>query len=209
MEHWHKYPRTFHAPWSQGATSDDKIVKSMDHFTGMEVVVTEKMDGENTTMYRDHFHARSLDSKHHDSRDNVKALWGVVKYDIPEGWRVCGENLYARHALSYTKLPAYFQAFSVWDDNNMCLSWDDTVEWFTLLAIKHVPVLYRGVYDEKIIKALWDESKRDVMEGYVIRNANSFHYDDFAMNVAKFVRKGHVDEGSDHWSTNWVPNGTI
>ena len=42
-----KYPRTFHLPWSPGATSDDKMLKSIEHFIGKEVVITEKMDGEN------------------------------------------------------------------------------------------------------------------------------------------------------------------
>lgn len=36
------------------------------------VVITEKMDGENTTLYRDGLHARSLDSRHHPSRNWVK-----------------------------------------------------------------------------------------------------------------------------------------
>lgn len=43
-----KYPRTFHLPWSLGATSDDKVLKNVDHFEGTCVVITEKMDGENS-----------------------------------------------------------------------------------------------------------------------------------------------------------------
>ena len=48
-----KYPRTAHVPWSPGATEDDVIIDTVDCFAGREVVVTEKMDGENTTMYKD------------------------------------------------------------------------------------------------------------------------------------------------------------
>ena len=51
----YKYPRTFHIPGSPGATSDDKILKSLDHFKGKRVIITEKMDGENTSLYRDYF----------------------------------------------------------------------------------------------------------------------------------------------------------
>jgi len=206
MSKYQKYPRTYHFPWSEGATSDDKILSSYDHFVGMEVVVTEKMDGENTSCYNDHFHARSLDSMHHESRDAVKSLWGVFKHDIPDGWRICGENMYAKHAIAYNSLPSFFMVFSIWNEKNECLSWDETVEWCNLIGLKHVPVLYRGVWDEKHIKTLWTPDKRDTMEGYVVRNANSFHYDDFAMNLAKVVRSGHVAEGSEHWKNNWVPN---
>jgi len=41
-----KYPKTYHAPWSEGISRDDKVISSMDNFTGKRVVVTEKMDEE-------------------------------------------------------------------------------------------------------------------------------------------------------------------
>lgn len=43
----YKYPRTPHLPWSPGATSDDKYISSFESFRGKQIVVTEKMDGEN------------------------------------------------------------------------------------------------------------------------------------------------------------------
>ena len=59
----YKYPRTFHLPWSPGVASDDKVIESLDAFVGREVVVTEKMDGENSSLYSNgHIHARSMDS---------------------------------------------------------------------------------------------------------------------------------------------------
>ena len=89
---------------------------------GREVVVTEKLDGENTTMYTDYIHARSLDSHHHPSRDWVKQLHGEIGYKIPVGWRVCGENMYARHSIVYYDLTTYFYGFSIWDETNTALS---------------------------------------------------------------------------------------
>lgn len=198
MNHLKKYPRTFHLPFSLGATSDDKMHKSCALFNGREVVVTEKMDGENTTMYSDHIHARSLDAAHHPSRDNVKALWGSIKHNIPEGWRVCGENVYAKHSIAYDNLESYFYVFSVWNNENVCLDWDDTVEWCEMLGLTHVPVLYRGTFIEDSIKKLWDTSKMDTLEGYVVRSVKSFHYDAFTNNVAKFVRSNHV-QTDQHW----------
>ena len=42
--------------------------------------------------------------------------------------------------------------YSIWDENNNCLSFSDTKEWCALLDLVHVPVIYTGVYDEKLIK---------------------------------------------------------
>jgi hypothetical protein len=44
--------------------------------------------------------------------------------------------------------------FSVWDDKNNCLSWNDTIEWFNLLEIQHVPAIYDGIYNEKVFVLL-------------------------------------------------------
>jgi hypothetical protein len=192
-----KYPRTYHLPWSEGMNDDDRQMQSTE-FGGKIVVVTEKMDGENTTMYRDHIHARSIDSGHHPSRSWVKNFWNGFRYDIPTGWRVCGENLYAKHSIGYSSLESFFLGFSVWDDRNNCLSWDDTKEWFSILGIKPVQELYRGMYDELVIKSLYKPNMYDSSEGYVIRTENMFQYRDFRKCVGKFVRKNHVMT-TKHW----------
>lgn len=203
-----KHPRTPHLPWSQSVSDDDTSLLSVSGFEGREVVFTEKMDGENTSMYADRFHARSLDSPHHPSRNMAKALWGRIAHEIPKGWRLCGENVYAVHAIEYKDLSSHFNLFSVWNSSNTCLSWDDTVLWAELLGLETVPVIWRGVWDEKIARSLWDESKGDVSEGHVARLASSFKYSEFRKSTAKFVRKGHVNEGDEHWRNKPVrPNG--
>lgn len=204
MSSYTKYPRTYHLPWSPGTTSDDRILSSVEHFVGQEVVVTEKMDGENTSMYRDEIHARSMDSARHPSQTWVRGLHGRICTDIPEGWRFCGENLYAKHSIHYEALFSYFMLFSVWNDRNEALSWDETCEWAELLDIATVPVLWRGVWDEEMIcrcmpaEVLLEDD--DPMEGYVVRLAAGFHYDRFDRSVAKYVRKGHVSS-TVHWRT--------
>ena len=65
---------------------------------GQYVIVTEKMDGENTNMYRDRIHARSIDSSHHESRSWVKSFHAQIKDSIPSGVKICGENLYVGSA---------------------------------------------------------------------------------------------------------------
>ena len=83
----------------------------MDGFETQEVIVLEKLDGENTSLYKDAIHARSLSSGHHPSRTWVKTLQGSMGYRIPEGWRICGENVYACHSIHYTALTSYFMSF--------------------------------------------------------------------------------------------------
>jgi predicted kinase len=189
------YPRTPHLPWSPGATADDVRTADLSGFVGREVVVTEKLDGENTTLYRDGLHARSLDSAHHPSRAWVKSLHGVVASAIPAGWRVCGENLYARHSLGYDDLDSWFHAFSVWAEDR-CLPWDETVRFVRELGIPAPKVLWRGVFDERALRKLRLDLTRQ--EGYVVRVADGFRHRDFARCVAKWVRSGHVRTDR-HW----------
>lgn len=205
-----KYPRTFHVPWSPGATDDDRVMADpASAFGGAEVVVTEKLDGECTTMYRDYLHARALDYAPHPSRDRVRALHGAIAHDIPEGWRICGENVYAVHSIAYDALPAHFLVFSIWNGRNECLPWDETVLWATLLGLATVPVLYRGPWDEAAVRKLDSAVKSELggdREGYVVRLADSFHYRVFRQSVSKYVRKGHV-QTDEHWkSREVVPN---
>lgn len=203
-----KYPRTPHLPWSPGATSDDVYLADVKvAFEGKRVIVTEKMDGENTTMYPEHIHARSLDSGHHPSRTVVKSIQGTIRNDIPKGWRICGENLYARHSIGYDNLPSYFMVFSIWNEHNEALSWDETLEWCRLLDLSSVRVMYDGPWDEKVIRNLYNPVEdAKTVEGYVVRVAQGFSYKDFGKSVAKFVRKNHV-QTSEHWMTQpVVPN---
>jgi predicted kinase len=190
------YPRTRHLPWSPGATSDDLRVTDLSGLRGREVVVTEKLDGENTTLYADGLHARSLDSAHHPSRTWVKALQARVGPSIPEGWRVCGENMFARHSLAYEDLESWFYGFSVWDAEGRCLDWDRTVRFLRGLGVPVPRVLWRGEFDERALRALRLDLGRQ--EGYVVRVADGFGAAEFGARVAKWVRAGHVRTDT-HW----------
>ena len=200
-----KYPRTPHLPWSPGATDDDVTQLELTSFIGKQVVVTEKMDGENTTIYRDYVHARSIDSRFHPSRTWVKALQAEIGYRIPKGWRICGENLYAKHSIAYSELPSYFMAFSVWNERNECLSWRDSKAFFAEFGLSSPKELYSGIWCEKTIRNLVLNTQQQ--EGYVVRLADSFHFNAFAQSVAKWVRKNHV-ETEQHWMhAAVIPNG--
>lgn len=197
----YKYPRTPHLPWSPGATSDDKFMSAtaLEEFKKFkDFVVTEKMDGGNLTFYRDDFHGRSKDSGTHAWDTAAKALWAAVRFHIPQGWRISGESMYARRSIAYENLPNVYLMFGVWDENNMALPWELVEALASDLDIPTVPVIYRGPSFDAAVKA-WENSGRtaDTSEGFVIRNADGFHYDDFNKNIAKFVRADHVRTRAD------------
>jgi len=202
-----KYPRTSHLPWSGGIKKDERVIESLNAFQGKRVIATVKMDGEQTTMYSDYIHARSINGNTHPSRNLVKALHGQIMGNIPEDYRVCGENLYAKHSIHYQNLTAYFMMFSIWNERNVCLSWDETKEWAELLGVPTVPVIYDGIWDEKAIQGLITQKHdNDECEGYVVRLADAFPYRDFKISVGKYVRKDHVQTHG-HWMrSKIVPN---
>jgi len=170
-------------------------------------VATVKMDGENTSIYSDGIHARSLVYEPHPSRNWPKILAGRISHDIPEGWRVCGENLWAEHSIPYSHLEDFFLVFSIWNEKNLCLSWDDTKEWATLLGLKMVPTIYEGLGDRHHIEKLYTTSyNNDPCEGYVVRLRDSFPYSAYRTAVGKYVRANHVATHG-HWMRQMVkPN---
>jgi len=206
-----KYPRTYHLPYSPGMNRDDHMRTDTKIFRGQKIMICEKLDGENTSCYTDRITARSLETSSHPSRNWVKNLWAQFSYNIPTGWRVCGENMFAKHAIHYSKangnaLKTFFYMFSIWDDKNMCLSWDETVEWAELLGLTLVPVYYYGVYNIDVIADLNKkmETSPDIVEGYVIRLAREYHYSEFRDVCGKYVRKNHVQNNHGHWTTQKI-----
>lgn len=205
----YKYPRTRHLPSSRSRTEDDKVASVSDvtaALNGAEVVVTEKMDGEATTIYADgHSHARSIDSKFHPSRSIVRELSGLISHQLPEGMRICGENIFAVHSIEYKELDSYFQVYNIWQGET-CFSWDETVEWCELLNLTHVPVLYRGPWlGEAETHAIWRaqadarlEASEQESEGFVVRPTDGFAREEFGSKVFKWVREKHV-QTEDHW----------
>ena len=194
-----KYPKTFHFPDSPGIRNDDKVIKDISHFKGQEVVITEKIDGENTTLAYNRIHARSMDSKDHPSRHWVKANYAYLTRTLNPWYRICGENVYAEHSIHYINLESYFLAFNVWR-NNFCLSWDTSVAFLQQYLIPTVPIIYVGVWDEDIIsecKKLKPTEKGET-EGFVVRLKRIFTFDEFQTSVIKYLRPNHVQTDT-HW----------
>jgi len=205
-----KYNRTYHLNWSPGSTSDDKISNSVNSLLGKQIVITEKLDGENTGMTDDGVYARSHAAFTISpwSRE-VRLLHKlVVEDELGDGVYLFGENMEGIHSIEYTNLTSYFYIFGM-RDNNVWVPWEKVEEYSYLLDIPTVPVLFKGVVNtQKELKDLTEKLASQpselggIREGIVVRNADHFHNDDFAENVMKWVRKDHV-QTTNHWTRDW------
>ncbi len=202
-----KYPRTYHLPTSPGCTDDDRKLENTLHFQGKRVVITEKRDGENTSIYLDYVHARSISADNHPTKDWIKNFQAKIGWQLPDGWRICGENLWAQHSISYSNLTSFFEVFSIWDETNYCLGWDATIEWCELLELVHVPVLYDGIWSDDLIERFIPKDT-NVQEGFVVRLAEAFHYAKFRLSVAKWVRPDHV-KTSHNWKRQVIIRNSL
>jgi len=118
----------------------------------------------------------------------------------------CGEYLYARHSIAYEDLPSYFLGFSAWNERNEALGWDDTLDFFELLGIHPVPEIYRGPFDEALLRRIADSMDTKRNEGFVVRLAGPIAYSTFGTSVVKWVRAAHV-QTQKHWMHSAVvPN---
>jgi hypothetical protein len=206
-----KYNRTYHLPWSPGSTNDDRISNGVESLLGIDIVITEKLDGENCGMTDGGVYARSHATFTTSpwSRE-VRQLHKLsVEDELGDGVYLFGENMEGIHSIEYTNLTSYFYIFGI-RDNNIWIPWDKVEEYSYLLDIPTVPVLFKGVVNTEkelkdIVNGLVSKPSQlgGQIEGVVVRNASLFHNDDFADNVMKWVRKGHVTT-DEHWTRNWV-----
>ncbi|KZK89026.1 RNA ligase [Pseudovibrio sp. Ad5] len=193
-----KYGRTYHLPSSPGVMSDDKILRDLAVLeSAAEVVFTEKMDGENTTILQSGCHARSPDSGYHPSRDWMKAFAAGVSPCLAEDERIVGEYLFARHSVAYDRLPTYFLGFA-WIVGGVTQSWDATLDRFSELGIAPVPVLHRGVFTQASVDRVLNGLNLSKQEGFVVRTTEAFQEADMATHMAKYVRADHVQSDT-HW----------
>ena len=204
----YKYPRTYHFPFSPGRSADDKIFNDFEsYFKNKQVVITEKMDGENTSIYKDMCHARSIDSAHKEYHSWLLNYIRNFQYMLDENERICGEYLFAKHSIYYDSLPSYLMIFSIWNDEH-CLSWEDTIKRCKELNLITVPVLYEGIYSkENIDKAIQEVSNHNG-EGIVMRLASEYNYNDFNKSIIKYVRANHV-QTDEHWSSQIIIKNAV
>jgi len=197
-----KYPRTYHLPWSEGSSDDDKVIQDISVFDNKCLVYYEKLDGENTVMSRNVIHARSETGYNHEWQTYLKNFWGGFRFNIPENYEICGENMYAVHSIQYDKLDSYFYVFNIFDTlYKEFLSHIEVVEFCEDNDLKMVPKI---TFSNNLKNINIPEKSQfgDVCEGYVARNVDGFCLGDFHKNVAKCVRKDHIQTDI-HWTKSW------
>lgn len=215
-----KYGRTYHYPFSPGTTSDDRI--NFDYWSDLQqiktVVHTEKLDGENNCLSRWGVFARSHAAPTTSPwTATLREFWQLVKNDLGE-LEIFLENLYAVHSIRYQQLEHHFYVFAVREAGRW-LSWEEVKFYAALLELPTVPVIgiestpaNRLLFEEKLLSITATAGAFDpidtateqpcTLEGIVSRNAAAFDSNEFAHNVFKWVRKGHV-KTNEHWTRNW------
>lgn len=211
-----KYPRTFHLPHSPGITSDDRVMKSdevLRSLTGATkgVVVTEKLDGENTSLHSNHIHARSEDSRTNPWGNYLKSVWANIKHKIPDNLQIVVENVYAKHSIYYDRLTSYQYITMIIDKKEQTvLSLVETMLWSEELEIPMAPHIFTGDYNN--FNHERDVPKHsafgDEIEGFVVRDLNEFPVSEFPSRVGKWVREAHV-KTDQHWTRGWIKNKLI
>lgn len=210
-----KYPRTYHLPYSPGATKDDKKLSGnwFNYYIGKEIVITAKLDGENTAMTYNDVYARSHSAPTRSPWsinlwEPSNGLYWQIKQYIGENETIYGENLYGEHSIHYDKLKSYWHMFAVNNGVNW-YSWDDVETMAKIMCVPTVPVLWRGVINsENELKTLVDyfviqpEVYGPTREGVVARIVDEFPIDEFSHYVCKWVRPNHVTT-DEHWTKNW------
>lgn len=202
-----KYPRTYHFPFSPGATNDDKVLQNIDHLLNVPLIITEKMDGSNVCLSKEGCFARSHNGPPtHRSFGRYKALHASIKHLIPNNLSLYGEWCFAKHSIYYDKLPAFFLLFGIKDTNGWG-SWSGVEYWAKNLGLVTVPVIHHNITFETVgsLESFITGEATKVSEcgvtreGVVVRFRMGLPPDaDFSQFIVKWVRKDHV-QTSDHW----------
>lgn len=202
-----KYGRTYHFPFSEGATNDDKIQKNWHRILDNDIVMTEKLDGENTCLKTSGIYARSHAAPTKNPWSvNMLPIWNRIKDSLGD-LNIFGENLYGVHSIEYKNLKDFFYVFAI-RENDKWLSWEEVKFYAEALDLLVVPEIKIGKFTEKLIKKeiaenlLLGSRLNGECEGFVFRNINSFSVTDFSTNVLKYVRKNHI-KTDEHWTKNW------
>lgn len=216
-----KYGRTYHFPFSPGTTSDDRINHTYwDDIQQIETLVhTEKLDGENNCLNKFGVFARSHAAPTTSPWTNqLRERWQLIKNDLGDV-ELFGENLYAVHSIEYQHIESYYYIFAV-RCLDKWLSWEEVKFYAAMfdfptvpeLSIQQVSGLTQDILQNQILSWAKEPSlfgSVDIhtglnctREGIVSRNIGEYAVEEFAKNVFKYVRKGHV-KTDEHWTRNW------
>lgn len=195
-----KFPRIPHLPFSPGASPDDLRLKNAKSLLGLPVVLTEKMDGANVALTREHVYARSHSSPARGPVfDELKAYHATVRHLIPAGLTVFAEWCLAVHSIEYEgdRFPRLFVLAVRDDEKHEWFDWEYTFLWAGRLGASPVPKMRLDVFAESdaLRRAVEQAAKGPSAwrggppEGVVVRPVSGLLGDFlFGRHVAKYVR---------------------
>ena len=160
-----KYPRSYHVPFSMGSTSDDRISKNIKNIFRKYTIITEKLDGENTSENEHGVYARSRVAPTNNPWATwIKPYWELIKNDLKDfDLEICGENMFGEHSILYSGLDSHLYVFGMRNTkHDMFLSFEETEYYAQLFDLKMVPILFRGDtsdWNEEILKNKIEEFK--------------------------------------------------
>jgi len=209
-----KYSSTPHWPHSLTVHRDDTYHRNAEFFVGKEVVITEKLDGGNTSLHNGEVYARSTVGVSHAGWMGMVRKHHAWKTTGMTRYMIYGEDIAALHSLPYS-VPEdqTYHVFAVRDlHTDTWLAWDDVQIVAQQYNLSVVPLLFRGVFQNLNEIQKWFTTNLKLpsafgveKEGFVMRTADGFLAEDFANNVCKFVRARHVTTDQ-HWTKNWQWN---
>jgi RNA ligase len=193
---------------SDGTTRDDVVVPphSRDQWLHQYVVVEEKLDGANTTLWRDKDgQIRVAARGGADAMDRSRQLGRLRAYAAErhesvgalagDGWVLYGEWLWLTHTVHYDRLPDWLIALDLWcpesgfssvaQRNDRCLS----------AGVQIPPRLFAGILGsaERLLSLLGPSaySSSDPVEGVVLRREDG--------QRCKILRPGFVRRSDEDW----------
>ena len=164
MDESTKYSRTLHFPISKGTTSDDRILSPgyLLPISKMNLIATEKLDGQNDCLKKDGVFARSHTAPSAHPWDKpLWDRWNLIKNDLKD-LEIFGENMYGIHSIGYKKLESFYYVFAV-REKGVWLSWEEVKFYAGMLDFPTVPVINfeKQLSDFIIDKRAEDECLRD------------------------------------------------
>ena len=165
MTNSRKYARSLHAKISLGTTSDDRFMPDgyLSSFAKMkELVLTEKLDGQNNCFNKHGLFARSHTAPTEHPWDKpLRDRWNLIKDDLKD-LEIFGENMYGIHSIEYTDLESYFYVFAI-REKDTWLSWEAVKFYAALLDFPTVP-------EYEIKKKLSDFFQPNFSENKILEN---------------------------------------
>lgn len=219
----YSYPSTPHWYRSLSVHRDDRYHPDPQYFVGQDVVITEKLDGGVTSIAEHKVYARSSFAPTTEPWfDYMKGRTLPKLYGVPRELCPIGEDLYGVHSIEYDPLPDSFFLFHVLHrreenigtektEGDHFWAWDNVMIFAREYGLLHVPVLFIGKFHSVAEITEWFNEQitqpsrlGPVREGFVMRLRDGFAFEQFGMNVCKFVRANHV-QTDEHWSKHWKP----